>query len=84
MTAPTQRVVGKVLIVTDKPGWAYDTIARGLVRYNDNPGLVLDIASVSGELAFIEREQHRYDLLFPLGWTEILSKKKAGNCTNYP
>ncbi len=77
MTAPTQRVVGKVLIVTDKPGWAYDTIARGLVRYNDNPGLVLDIASVSGELAFIEREQHRYDLLFPLGWTEILSKKKG-------
>ncbi len=77
MQTPARRVQGKVLIITDKPGWAYDTIAKGLVRYNDNPGLVLDVAAASEQMDFIEREQHRYDLLFPLGWTEVLSKKKG-------
>ncbi len=70
------RGTGKVLVITDKPGWSYDTIARGLVRYNDNAGLVLDIASASDQMAFIEREHQRYDLVFPLGWTQIISKKK--------
>lgn len=72
----THRATGKVLIVTDKPGWSYDTIAKGLVRYNDNPGLVLDIAAASGDMAFIEREHERYDLVFPLGWTDVISKNK--------
>ena len=71
-----QRPQGKVLIITDKPGWAYDTIAKGLVRYNDNAGLVLDIAAVSGQMDFIEREHHRYDLVFPLGWTDVIAKHK--------
>jgi glycosyltransferase involved in cell wall biosynthesis len=74
--APTARAHGKVLIVTDKPGWSYDTIAKGLVRYNDNPGLVLDIAAASTQLDFIEREHHRYDLVFVLGWTDVISKSK--------
>ncbi|MDH3209711.1 MAG: hypothetical protein OEL91_04940, partial [Burkholderiaceae bacterium] len=68
--------MSKVLIVTDKPGWSYDTIAKGLVRYNNNDRLVLDIAAASDEMDFIEREHHRYDLIFPLGWTQIISKKK--------
>ena len=68
--------MGKVLIITDKPGWSYDTIAKGLVRYNDNEGLVLDIAAASEQMEFIEREHHRYDLVFPLGWTQIISKRK--------
>lgn len=70
------RAKGKVLIITDKPGWAYDTIAKGLVRYNDNAGLVLDIAAASEQLDFIEREHHRYDLVFPLGWTDVICKNK--------
>ncbi len=77
MATPMQSVQGRVLLITDKPGWAYDTIAKGLVRYNDNPGLVLDVAAASEQMDFIEREQHRYDLLFPLGWTDILSKQKG-------
>lgn len=67
---------GRVLIITDKPGWSYDTIAKGLVRYNDNEALVLDVAAASDQLEFIEREHHRYDLAFPLGWTQVISKKK--------
>jgi glycosyltransferase involved in cell wall biosynthesis len=65
-----------VLIITDKPGWSYDTIAKGLVRYNTREDLTLDIAAASDQMAFIEREHHRYDLIFPLGWTQIISKKK--------
>ncbi len=65
-----------MLIITDKPGWSYDTIARGLVRYNDNPALVLDIASASDQMAFIEREHQRYDLVFPLGWTQVIAKHR--------
>jgi glycosyltransferase involved in cell wall biosynthesis len=72
----TMRPAGKVLIITDKPGWSYDTIAKGLVRYNDNPGLVLDIAAASDQMAFIEREHQRYDLVFPLGWTQVIAKHK--------
>jgi glycosyltransferase involved in cell wall biosynthesis len=72
----TQRAIGKVLIITDKPDWAYDTIAKGLVRYNNNPGLVLDIASASEQMDFIEREHNNYDLVFPLGWTDVISKNK--------
>ena len=76
LTVRARRASGRVLIITDKPGWSYDTIAKGLIRYNDNPGLVLDVAAASEQMAFIEREHHRYDLVFPLGWTQIIAKKK--------
>lgn len=72
----TQQASGKVLIITDKPGWSYDTIAKGVVRYNDNPNLALDIAAASDDMAFIEREHDRYDLVFALGWTQVIAKKK--------
>lgn len=74
--AAARRPGGRVLIVTDKPGWSYDTIARGLVRYNDNPDLVLDIAAASTQLDLIEREHRHYDLVFVLGWTDVISKDK--------
>ncbi len=73
---PTRRPQGRVLIVTDKPGWSYDTIAKGLVRHNDNPGLVLHVAAASTELAAIEREHSAYDLVFVLGWTDVIAKSK--------
>ncbi len=72
----TQRAVGNVLVIIDKPGWAYDTIAKGLHRYNENAGLVLDIASVSDQMDVIEREHQNYDLVFPMGWTDVISKNK--------
>ncbi|MDH5563029.1 MAG: glycosyltransferase family 4 protein [Nitrospirota bacterium] len=66
----------KVLIIIDKWGWSYDTIAKGLVRYNHNPHLVFDIVSVNDDLDFIERHHNHYDLVFALGWTLVCSKKK--------
>ncbi|MDH5564723.1 MAG: glycosyltransferase family 4 protein [Nitrospirota bacterium] len=66
----------KVLIIIDKWGWSYDTIAKGLVRYNHNPHLAFDIVSVADDLDFIESHHSQYDLVFALGWTLVFSKKK--------
>ncbi len=65
----------KVLIVIDKHGWSYDTIARGLVKHNPNPDLAFDIVAVNEEPEFIERHHAQYDLVFAIGWTLIMSKK---------
>jgi glycosyltransferase involved in cell wall biosynthesis len=69
----------KCLIIIDKPGWSYDTIARGLVKYADNKHLAFDIVSAREDLEFIERNHTRYDLIFAMGWTLIISKKKKDN-----
>ncbi|MGI9334145.1 MAG: glycosyltransferase family 4 protein [Gammaproteobacteria bacterium] len=66
----------KVLIIIDKPGWSYDTIAQGLMRYNDNENTRFEIASVEEELEVIERNHCRYDLVFALGWTLVIAKKR--------
>lgn len=66
----------KVLILIDKRGWSYDTIAKGLVKHNTNENLALDIASVNEDLQFIKDHHHDYDLVFAIGWTLIISKKK--------
>ena len=66
----------KVLILIDKAGWAYDTIARGIVKYNVNEELNFDVLSVTENLDGIEHHHHEYDLVFPIGWTMVVSKKK--------
>lgn len=66
----------KVLIIIDKFGWSYDTIAKGLVKYADNDNLVFDIISVKEGLEYIEKHHAAYDLVFALGWTLIIAKKK--------
>ncbi len=74
---PVKRARGRVLVIIDKPGWSYETIAKGLVRFNDNPDLALDIAAAGDDASFIAREHDRFDLIFPLGWTDVFAKQKA-------
>ena len=66
----------RVLLAVDKRGWSYETIAKGLVRYNDDPSLALDILSLSEDREQIENRQREYDLVFALGWTSVFAKKK--------
>ena len=66
----------RVLIIIDKPGWAYDTIAKGLVKYNQRTDLDFDIVPVNECFDHIKRHHPDYDLIFPLGWTLLFSKKK--------
>lgn len=68
--------MAKVLIIVDKFGWSYDSIASGLVRHNSNPLLSFDIVSLQDGAERIERIHAAYDLIFAMGWTLILSKKK--------
>jgi glycosyltransferase involved in cell wall biosynthesis len=65
-----------ILIIVDKFGWSYDTIAKGLVKYADNQRFCFDIVSVGEDMAFIEKNHDRYDLVFAMGWTLVISKKK--------
>ena len=69
----------KVLIIVDKFGWSYDSIARGIVRHNSNPTLSFDIVSLQDDPDFIERNHSGYDLVFAMGWTLIIAKKKKHN-----
>jgi len=75
-TPSTANTKQKVLIIVDKFGWSYDTIAKGLVKYQHNNNLTFDIVSVEEDLEDIEGRHEEYDLIFALGWTLVISKKK--------
>ncbi|MEK7349245.1 MAG: glycosyltransferase family 4 protein [Nitrospirota bacterium] len=66
----------KVLIIIDKFGWSYDAIAKGLAKGNVNGALSFDIVSLADNLDYIEQHHAKYDLVFAMGWTLIMSKKK--------
>lgn len=67
----------RVLVVVDKYGWSYDTIAKGLVEHNTDPGLELQVASAAEDAERIAREHERFDLVFVLGWTNVFAKRKG-------
>ncbi len=69
--------MSRVLIVIDKYGWSYDTIARGLIAHNRDPDLRLALVSAAEDADLIEREHERYDLVFALGWTSVIAKRKG-------
>ena len=62
----------RVLLVADRPNWAYDTIARALVKFNDDPDLILDIEYVKNGKRLLENIHRDYDLIFFLGWQTLL------------
>lgn len=69
------RPIYNVLIIVDKLGWSYDAIARGLAASNHRDDLVFTIVPLEGGIEYIERNHERYDLIFAMGWTLIMSKK---------
>lgn len=69
----------RVLLIIDKPGWSYDTIAKGLLRFNTNARLVFDIVAINEGIDYIKRNHTNYDLVFAMGWTLIFSKKSKEN-----
>jgi glycosyltransferase involved in cell wall biosynthesis len=58
----------RVLLLCDRPFWAYDAIARALVKYNDDPELELDVAYVKPADPDLERRARESDAVFVLGW----------------
>jgi glycosyltransferase involved in cell wall biosynthesis len=66
----------KVLMIIDKFGWSYDAIAKGLTKGNVDGALSFDIISLADNLDYIERHHAQYDLVFAMGWTLIMAKKR--------
>ncbi len=68
--------MNKVLIILDKFDWSYDTIAKGIVKHNTCAMLSFDIVSIKDDFDYIEKNHMHYDLVFAMGWTLVISKKK--------
>ncbi len=66
-----------VLIIIDKFGWSYDAIVKGLTKGPVDGALSFDIVSLADNLDYIERHHAQYDLVFAVGWTLIMSKKRT-------
>ena len=66
-----------ILIIVDKYGWSYDTIAQGLASYANKDYFNFDIVSEKDDVDYIERHHMNYDLIFAIGWTSVISKKKS-------
>lgn len=63
----------RVLLVCDRPNWAYDAIARALVRHDANARFALDIFHLKGREDELSRIAPRYGAVFVLGWQLLAS-----------
>jgi len=71
----------RVLLIVDRYHWAYHSIAKNLVKYNDT-GWRLDIEKAKKNKKRIEKIAHKYDYFFVIGWQnfasiDFLPKKKT-------
>ncbi len=67
----------KVLLVCDRKNWAYDSIARSLVKHNTNKDVFLDIFYLKHNELSLTTLSKKYDLLFFLGWQLILEESRS-------
>jgi hypothetical protein len=70
---PKSKAFGKqmtmrVLIVCDRPNWAYDAIAKALIKYNHDPFLDFDVAYTKGGDVPLKTIYEDYDVVFAMGW----------------
>lgn len=70
------RASRKVLMIIDKFGWSYDAIAKGLIPCCAERDLAVDIISLADNVDYLDRHHSEYDLVFAMGWTLIMSKKR--------
>ena len=72
----TARRRARVLIIVDKYGWSYDTIAHGIVDHARDADLAVDILWEKEDAGLIERRHDYYDLVFAMGWTSVLLQEE--------
>lgn len=58
----------KVLILTDKPNWAYDSIAKAIVKYNTDNSLDITVMHVKKNKDQIKKVCHKFDRILLMGW----------------
>src|SRR3989338_1365160 len=66
----------KILLICDRPNWAYDAIAQALMTFNHNPELELKVYYMKGSDEGLRALSKKYDVCFFLGWQLILEGKK--------
>jgi len=59
---------GRILLVADRPNWAYDSIAQAIVKYNNDPDLEFDIEYIKNGKRRLKDIHKDYDLVFMMGW----------------
>ena len=57
----------KVLIIADKPNWAYDSIAKSLLKYNYTD-IIFDVDYIKKPKRNLRIIHKEYNLIFFLGW----------------
>ena len=72
----------RILILADKEGWAYDSIARSILKYSNDPMLDLDIDYIKNKKLNLRKAQVDYDLLFFMGW-QLLFKYENKKVKQY-
>ena len=58
----------KILLLTDKPNWAYHSIAIACKKYNTYSGVKIDILHIKGNISKIKKCYKRYDRILVMGW----------------
>ena len=58
----------KVLLLTDRKGWSYDSIAISIKKYNTDKDISFDIECIKNNSDKIRNIYKKYDRLFVLGW----------------
>ncbi len=72
----------KVLVVADRPNWAFHDIAKALAKHIEDPELDFDITYLKGaEKGLRELYREDYDLIFVLGW-QVIAKLEDGRITD--
>lgn len=69
----------KILIIVDKPNWAYDSIAKSLKKHIISKDLIIEIDYVKNPKYKIEKLNDNFDLFFFMGWQSIIKKNFFGN-----
>jgi len=64
----------KILLIVDRWNWAYHSIAKNLIKYN-NTGWDFGLEKTKGNAKKIKKKAHKYDYFFVLGWQNYESLK---------
>ena len=75
----------KILLIADKRGWAYDSIAKSLIKYNNDSDLILSLNYIKNNNFNLKKEWKKYDLIFFMGWQLLFdfNGKKIKEKYNY-
>jgi len=58
----------RLLILVDRLNWAYDAIAKAIVKFKKDDDLLIDILPIKGNIKEIKKKYKSYDRFLVVGW----------------